>query len=481
MASFKLIIQLIVSVVILAAGARVLIWAANSRPEPAKEVQTATAPRVETATISDHDEGLTIESDGTVVPFREITLATEVAGRIRTKAKACRAGNYVEEGTLLFEIDPVDYDLEVRRLRNEVRQAEIAVHSADVELENAQSLIALAEEDLALQRREVRRLEPLTSQGIASRSEMDRAKRTEVSARNAVEVLKNRVRVLVTQREAQRAALDLATTRLEKAQIDLDRTKILAPISGVIVSELVEQDSYVQRGTSLVMIEDTSAAEIICNLRMDQLYWLWEQVGSLEKASIDTSHALNYELPKISATVIYRVAGREFAWEGRLDRYDGIGLNPRTRTVPCRLVVQNPREGRSVHEPDGSDGSVPPALVRGMFVAVSLIAKPKVEFASVPISALKPGNVIWRVIDGRLNINTVRVARRLDDVALLERNDAVFQIGDAVVTSPLPTPIEGMELDDGATKPKARLAEAPAEEAVGDLLDGAVLSESGNR
>ncbi len=481
MTNFKLILQFIVSVAIVAAGARVLMWAANSRPEPAKELKTATAPRVETATIREHGAGLTIESDGTVVPFREITLATEVAGRIRTKAKECRAGNYVEAGTLLFEIDPVDYDLEVRRLTKEVRQAEIGVHSADVELENSQSLIGLAEEDLELQRREVRRLEPLTSQGIASRSELDRAKRTEVSARNAVELLKNRVRVLVTQREAQRASLELATTRLEKAQIDLDRTKILAPISGVIVSELVEQDSYVQRGTSLVMIEDTSAAEIICNLRMEQLYWLWEQTGSLEKPTADDSHALNYELPKIPATVIYRVAGREFAWEGRLDRYDGIGLNPRTRTVPCRLVVENPGAGRAIKVPDGSAGSVPPALVRGMFVNVSLIAKPKVEFAAVPIAALKPGNVIWRIIDGRLNINTVRVARRLDDVALLERNDAVFRIGDAVVTSPLPTPIEGMELDDGATKPQARLAEAPAEEQVGDLFDSAVLSESGNR
>ena len=61
--------------------------------------------------------------------------------------------------------------------------------------------------------------------------------------------------------------------------------QITAPIDGVIVLEEVEEDSYVNKGTLLVAIEDTSAVEVKCSLRMDELYWLWCQAFSGEERS----------------------------------------------------------------------------------------------------------------------------------------------------------------------------------------------------
>ena len=55
---------------------------------------------------------MTLEADGVVVPFREIELAAEVAGRIVERDERCRAGNFVTQGTLLARIDPQDYQLE---------------------------------------------------------------------------------------------------------------------------------------------------------------------------------------------------------------------------------------------------------------------------------------------------------------------------------------------------------------------------------
>ncbi len=53
-----------------------------------------------------------------------------------------------------------------------------------------------------------------------------------------------------------------------------------------------------------------------------------------------------YALPQTPVSILYRIAGREdlvFQWEGHLSRYDGIGLDPQSRTVPCRITVDDPQ------------------------------------------------------------------------------------------------------------------------------------------
>ena len=67
------------------------------------------------------------------------------------------------------------------------------------------------------------------------------------------------------------SAIKLIDVRLEQAELDLKRTKVTAPIDGMVVVESVEENAYVQKGTPLVTIEDTSAVEVRCHLRMDEL------------------------------------------------------------------------------------------------------------------------------------------------------------------------------------------------------------------
>ena len=77
-----------------------------------------------------------IHFDGTVVPKREVTVAAEVGGQIVEKTTRCKAGNYVTEGMLLLRIDPRRYELEVRRLRSIVDQAQIDLKQLEIERAN---------------------------------------------------------------------------------------------------------------------------------------------------------------------------------------------------------------------------------------------------------------------------------------------------------------------------------------------------------
>ena len=237
-----LILRVILPVLILAGGV-VGFQKRGDRPKVViQEEQAQVDPLVEWVPVSPHGSGLDIETDGVVVPHREIYLSAEVAGHITFKADECKAGNYVEEGTLLFEIDPRDYELEVRRLNKEIAQAEANLHENEVEIKNAESMVELVQEDLKLQRQELNRVLDLAKRGVITDSEIDAAKCNELAARNAVQVQQNLLQLQKTRRERLKSSLELAGTRLEKAELDLSRTKITAPLSGMIVEDLVERE-----------------------------------------------------------------------------------------------------------------------------------------------------------------------------------------------------------------------------------------------
>lgn len=61
-------------------------------------------------------ETLDVNVNGTVVPDRLVTLAAEVAGRIKHKSEECQIGKYIHKGDVFFRLDATDFQLEVDRL-----------------------------------------------------------------------------------------------------------------------------------------------------------------------------------------------------------------------------------------------------------------------------------------------------------------------------------------------------------------------------
>lgn len=342
-------------------------------------------------TLAESGESLQLRVDGTVVPFREVQVATEVAGRIVVKSEECAAGNYVSEGTLLVRIDPTDYELDVERFTRQLEQAYEALREVDQEVVNTRRLIEVAEMDFELQAREVKRLESLPS-GYASEGELDQARRAELQANRQLVTYQNQLDSLDKRRKALEASERLASTQLRSAKVNLERTEIRAPMDGVVVREDAELNSFAARGNPIVTIEDTSKVEVSTNLRMDQLYWVMNQAGR----SVSDIQA-GYELPPTDVIIEYEMSGREgsvYRWEGELLGYDGIGLDPQTRTVPIRVIVDDPQTFR---DESGKRRNLvgPTTLVRGMFVRVLLKLKPQTDLWVIPALAMKPGNRVW--------------------------------------------------------------------------------------
>lgn len=461
MSLLRTILGWVTPLVILGVGIAIFLTMGSQPPPQRKDIPIAAALPVRTVAAESLAEGLTIEADGVVVPLREVTLAAEVAGRVRLKSAACNEGEFVKAGTVLFEIDPRDYEFDVERLEREVRQSELAIEEIDEEAAQNVELLGLAKRQVELARREVARLENLRAGKIVTESEHDRSLREELMASNTVSTLDGQRRVLAKRRNKLVEARSLAGTILEKAKLDLSRTTITATVDGMIVEDKVEQGSFVAKGTPLVTVEDTSAAEVRTSLEMDDVARIWGSRREPGEAAATAQDA--FDTP---VTVMFRIGDAGYEWDGVLSRQEGRGLDEKTRTLPCRVLVSEPERVRAMDRYGAAMPKVPAAaprtLLRGMFVQVHVHVDSPDPLVSIPDEAQRPSGEVWVMRAGRLEVLRPRAVQSVGGRLVFDSTTSGLLPGDRVVVSQISNPRDGMEIVETPAQP---LAQPPAQAA----------------
>ena len=449
MSILKAILRWVLPLVILGAAIGGFMALGGPKPPPRKAVEAPTAMPVRTASLEAGNGRIEIEADGVVVPLREITLAAEVSGRVLRKTEACNEGQSVTRGMLLFEIDPRDYELDVDRLEREVSQARLAIEEIDEEIVQNAGSLDLARRQVELAKREVARLDTLKAGRIITESEHDRALRDELTAANVLTAQEGQKRVFVKRRSRLVEAESLASTMLDKAKLDLSRTRITAPTDGMVVEDKVEQESFVAKGTPVVMIEDTSAAEVKTSLRMDEVARVW---GGRKAATEGGGE--DRDIPESPAKVVFSIGDRRYEWDGVLSRYEGKGLDEKTRTLPCRVRVPEPRRVRAIDRYGAPLATLPAdaprSLLRGMFVEVWLQVDVPRPLVSVPEEAVRPSGEVFVMRDGRLIVLHPRPFHAAAGRVVFDQEESGLEPSDRIVVSQLANPRAGMELVEAA-------------------------------
>lgn len=417
-------------------------------PPPTKPPAGPREETVVSAEVAAYTQPIEIRVEGIVRPYRYLKLASEVAGRVRFKSEKCQEATLVQKGEVLLEIDPTDYEIAEREIANQLKQSEHALEEWEVDKANTEQQIKLAKRDLDLAKRETERLRQLEAERVATASEIDSAKKIEVASQNQLLTQENRLRMLNAVYDRTVAQRDLQTVKLERAKRDLEKTKIVAPCNATIVSEDVEQDGYVQPGATVVVLNDVERAEVQCNLELDDMYWIWGagKKESLGSAPIDAA----YQFPQTPVTVEFQLPDNQYCqWEGKLVRFSGSGLDLTTRTIPCQVSVEQPRSGKLIASGSAISLLQPPPLTVGMFVSVVAKVAPATPLLEIPNEALRPGDAVWVMQNGKLHIQAVRVARRNRDTLLVHAESGALAAGDRVIVSPLALAQEGLLVKEG--------------------------------
>lgn len=172
-----------------------------------------------------------------------VTLSADVSGLI--VSLRVQDNQHVMKGDLLLEIDPARYALAVEHVRRSVEVAKATMGQSE-------AAIIASEAQLKQRQSEERRRRSL-KQGFAISGEEWEKSSTDVAVAQA-QLLSNQANLGLAQ-----ANVQLAKAALTQAELDLQRTRVVAPVSGYVTNLLTRQGDYASAGSALLALVDSDS------------------------------------------------------------------------------------------------------------------------------------------------------------------------------------------------------------------------------
>ncbi len=194
----------------------------------------------------------------------QVDVAAKITGRV--VELSARDGQPVERGQLLARLDSAELDAESRRAEATLAMAEAQLRdlqagSRSQEIEQARAALRQTTVTKEWYQRELGRTRELFAKELVAAQDVDRAKQAydsaaanETAARERLELLQ--VGPRPHEVEVARARVAEAQAALTLARARLDQTRIVSPVTGVVLHKNVERGETVNPGTSLLTLMD---------------------------------------------------------------------------------------------------------------------------------------------------------------------------------------------------------------------------------
>ena len=281
-----------------------------------------------------------VSASGKVRALNTIKVGAEVSGQI-TKVYV-DFNTPVTAGQVLAEIDST-------RVRARVEQSEAQVALTQANLQQAVANVGRARADLEIQERDFARQKALADRGFVSKAGLDIAQSKLTSARNSVQVAQ-------AQSQSGNAQIRQGIAELSSAKLDLNRTVIVAPASGVIINKLVEPGTTVaasfQTPNLFEIASDTTKMQVEAS------------VGEADIGQVREAQNVNFTV----------------------DSHPDYVFNAKVRQVrQAPVETQNVVSYLVIIDVDNLDGK----LLPGMTANVEIITGAKTNVLRVPTNALR--------------------------------------------------------------------------------------------
>ncbi len=398
---FKIALQILLILLVLGAAAAVTMGLVKTRPTAAKTAPLEKVTLVSVSPVQPMSKRVSVKAMGNVIPARTVVIQPEVGGRIVYQNKRLVPGGKFRKGEVIARIDRRDYELALAQQKAGLAQAEF-------QLKVEQGRKAVAEYEWSL---------------------VDEKDRPKGGAKD------------LTLRDPHiqntRAALEAASSGLERAKLSVARTVLRAPFNGMIRDEAVEKGQLVSPLSRLATLVGTDEFWVQISVPVERLDWfdvpgLGAKKGSEVRITYDAG------------------PGKRIERTGRIVRLLG-DLDPRGRMA--QLIV-------SVEDPLALKKDVPAAtmpLLLGSYVSVEIPGRELADVYEVPRLALRDGDHVWIMKkEGTLDIREVTVVWRTSDTVYVRQG---LTAGERIVTTRIAAPIAGMRLKTLA--PQAAVATVP--------------------
>ena len=286
---------------------------------------------------------------GVVVAPREVEIRPEVAGAVRASGPNFVEGGIVRAGDLLVDIDPFDYDTQLRETEADIR--------------GTRGMIERGDERIDLLRRDVARREKLQVSGHTSEKTLDDAR--------------------LSLSQAEQEQID-RQNKLERLEVELERvkrsladTRVTAPVDGFLVGVTTATGKYLNVGDTLATLIPASGLEA-------------------------RFHVGSGAFTRFLASGNYRDVKAEVLWAG--ERFDAVldRIQSEVTTASGGVDVFARIEGLTV------DTNLRP----GAFVEVTVPGALFEDVVRIPEEAVYGGDTVYVIVDDRLVPRTIELMGR---------------------------------------------------------------------
>jgi RND family efflux transporter MFP subunit len=339
---------------------------------------------VATRMISSAPYQVYLESYGTVQPRTRSQLLSQVSGQIISVNRRFRDGGFFEEGDVLLSIDPRDYEADVK--------------ISEAALMDARQV--LAEEE--------------------ARSEQAAYDWKRLGNEGEAPDLVLRIPQLL----AAEARVISADSNFDKARLDLERTNVIAPFAGRILTKFVDVGQVVSNNARVADVYATDYVEIRLPLRDRDL------------AFIDLPESYRFrdvreeDMPSV---IVSSALVEEERWAGKIVRTEGA-IDDSARQL--HVVAQ-------IDDPFGYEGENKVPLKIGQYVTASIEGQIIPNAVVIPGSAIYQGSYAYVVDEGVLQRRDIKIAWANDTESVIRSG---LDDGDELVITPLGQVISGVRV-----------------------------------
>ena len=270
-------IPLLIIVVGIGAGGLLIAF----KPQVEKRVSQAKLPVVTIQQVYSQDVRIPVYSRGTIKARTDIMLTSEVQGRVQEISPNFSSGGFFEKGALLLKIDPINYELDLAKVKSQVAKAKLNLVRVEADVRT------------------------------------NRLSRSKVGLARIAEA---------------KSALDAAKADVRRVKLLLARTEIRAPFSGRVLEKSIGVGQNISPGMQIGRIFATDHAQIHLPLSDAQM------------ALVDIPYQFAGNLaPMQGPQVILRGEYGEanYFWQGRITGTEG-GVNARNRLSYIIASISKP-------------------------------------------------------------------------------------------------------------------------------------------
>ncbi len=309
---------------------------------------------------------------------------SQVQGRAVEVNPELSPGWIVDEGDLLVAIDPRDYEIALAKAETARDSARASLRELDATAANTRETLKLERRIEAFLQTEFERQSNLLERGNVAQSVVDQSTRTLLAQQKVVLELENRLNLVPVQREIHETSLATRRAEIEEAGRNLQRTRIVAPLTGRISRKSVSQGQFVRTGDNLLTIESIDTAEILAEFRPQTLNNFFRLLFGDDLPDLvageDMKEAFEIVAGLDLVVTVHSTINDSFVWPAKLTRFSGRADE---RTGAVGIVVE-------VDDPGFPDPATRrPPLINGSFVEVRLSAPEPASSIRIERNALR--------------------------------------------------------------------------------------------